>query len=158
ATRQSRLVLPSRSCSRAWRPTLAAERPPTARTTATIRREGRRAGLALMDCMYRQPGDNRWIVLTSIFKPTDCIRYMAEQIPGWNMVQPWLCRRRICSLVSQVVVGDKKTPVPWTSDWNIPAHVHYLSVEDQLKLPFKIIQHLPWANYGRKNIGFLYAI
>jgi hypothetical protein len=60
----------------------------------------------------------------------------------------------------QVVVGDKKTPDPWTTPdkWPIPPNVHYLSPARQLELGFKIIPLLPWANYGRKNIGFLYAI
>lgn len=86
-------------------------------------------------------GENRWIVITTIFAPTDCIKYLST-IPDWNLV----------------IIGDKKTPSPWTKDWKIPPNVHYLSPEDQEKLPFSMVSPLPWANYARKNLGFLYAI
>ena len=89
----------------------------------------------------KDDSENRWIVVTTIFAPTDCIQFMAS-MADWSMV----------------VIGDKKTPNPWSDKWKVPIHVHYLSVEDQLKLPYKIIALLPWNNYGRKNIGFLYAI
>jgi len=36
--------------------------------------------------------------------------------------------------------------------------VTFLSPEDQEKLPYRIAAQLPWNHFGRKNIGYLYAI
>ena len=36
--------------------------------------------------------------------------------------------------------------------------VIYLTVERQRALHFRIMEHLPWRHFGRKNVGFLYAI
>lgn len=117
-------------------------------------------------CAYRylrrKAGESRWIVVTTIFAPTDCIKFLSK-LDDWNLVRAALSVGRSRSHAParlQVVVGDKKTPDPWTTPdkWPIPPNVHYLSPARQLELGFKIIPLLPWANYGRKNIGFLYAI
>lgn len=52
-----------------------------------------------------------------------------------------------------VVVGDLKTP----KDWKFPGCI-FLSVDDQKKLGYSIIDHIPYNSYTRKNIGYLYAI
>jgi hypothetical protein len=52
-----------------------------------------------------------------------------------------------------VVVADKKTPTDWFCENGV-----FLTPEDQCNLPYKIIKHLPFNNYSRKNIGYLYAI
>ncbi len=79
---------------------------------------------------------DKWIVVTTIQYPTSAVQKLAH-LPGWRLV----------------VVADKKTP----SDWHLDNCV-FLSVEDQQKLPYRIIKHLPWNHYSRKNIGYLYAI
>jgi len=79
---------------------------------------------------------NKWVVMTSINYPTDVVKKLAA-LPGWSVV----------------VVGDKKTP----ADWKQPG-VEYLSAADQEKLGYEMVKLLPWNHYGRKNIGYLYAI
>lgn len=79
---------------------------------------------------------DKWIVVTTINYPTQALKQLAG-LKDWRLV----------------VVGDKKTPVDWHLD-----NCDFLSVELQEKLPYKIIQFLPWNHYSRKNIGYLYAI
>ncbi len=52
-----------------------------------------------------------------------------------------------------VVVGDTTGP----DVYDVPG-VIYLTPEKQRKLNYRIIDHIPWRHFGRKNIGFLYAI
>ncbi|CAM9455259.1 unnamed protein product [Scytosiphon promiscuus] len=79
---------------------------------------------------------DRWAVLTSIFDPTDTVRQLADA-DGWCVV----------------VVGDKKGP----AEYDVPG-VTYLTPEDQEDLPYRIVSMLPWNHFGRKNIGYLYAV
>ena len=94
-----------------------------------------------------------WVVITTIFPPTLLIRQLAS-------LQDW------CT----VIVGDKKSP----KDYRIYANEEgaselaeraeedgrlvYLTAEKQSSLPYKIIPLLKWNHFGRKNIGFLYAM
>ena len=34
----------------------------------------------------------------------------------------------------------------------------FLSYEDQVKMPSSFVKQLPWNSFGRKNVGYLYAI
>eukprot|EP00391_Amoebophrya_sp_Ameob2_P009436 CAMPEP_0178994714 /NCGR_PEP_ID=MMETSP0795-20121207/7422_1 /TAXON_ID=88552 /ORGANISM="Amoebophrya sp., Strain Ameob2" /LENGTH=432 /DNA_ID=CAMNT_0020686935 /DNA_START=880 /DNA_END=2179 /DNA_ORIENTATION=- len=43
-------------------------------------------------------------------------------------------------------------------DYDDVENVIYLTVEQQKRLHYHIIDLLPWRHFGRKNIGFLYAI
>jgi hypothetical protein len=52
-----------------------------------------------------------------------------------------------------ICVGDKKSPKKWHAN-----NVTYLSVIDQEKLFPQFSKLLPWNVYGRKNIGYLFAI
>ena len=79
---------------------------------------------------------NKWIVVTSVHKPNADIEILANQI-GFQLV----------------VTGDKKTP----KDWSFPG-VIFLSVETQKALGFKTYDSLPFGNYQRKNMGYLFAI
>ncbi|CAN0466502.1 unnamed protein product, partial [Laminaria digitata] len=36
--------------------------------------------------------------------------------------------------------------------------VTYLTPSDQEELPYRIIDLLPWNHFGRKNVGYLYAV
>jgi len=74
--------------------------------------------------------------VTTINYPTEAIKVFARQ-PGWKVV----------------VVGDTKTP----SDWRYP-NCTFLSVQTQAELGYRITSILPFRHYGRKNIGYLYAI
>merc|ERR1719454_10284 len=53
-----------------------------------------------------------------------------------------------------VIVADKNGP----AEYKGVEGVVYLSVERQRTLPYQILDHIPWKHFGRKNIGFLYAI
>ena len=77
-----------------------------------------------------------FIVVTSIFPPTDSVRALAR-LPEWHVV----------------VVGDQRTPVDWTLDG-----VTYLSPQMQVELAFETSNLLPWNHYSRKMIGYLYAM
>lgn len=94
--------------------------------------------LALMPCFVKA-GDikcDKWIVVTSIYRPTRALEQLAA-LPDWQLV----------------VVADKKTP----KDWQLPGCI-FLSVEQQEQLGYQISKLLPWNHYCRKNIGYLYAI
>jgi hypothetical protein len=83
-----------------------------------------------------------WSVVTTIFEPSDAILKQAE-LNGWCLV----------------VVGDRKTPSPY----NVPTthdNFVYLSAEKQesMAAEFPLSEVLPWNHFGRKNLGFLYAI
>lgn len=80
--------------------------------------------------------ENKWVVVTTINYPTKELVALSN-IPGWNVV----------------VVADKKTP----RDWSLPK-VHFLDIEAQQKLGYKITELLSYNHYSRKNIGYLYAI
>ena len=79
---------------------------------------------------------NKFIIITSIFRPTEAIEKFAN-LKSWKVI----------------LVGDKKTAV----DWNYPG-VTYLSPEAQQEVAAKFSNLLPWNSYTRKNIGYLYAI
>jgi len=58
-----------------------------------------------------------------------------------------------------VVVGDLKTNHShWRDFEGNKSNVIYLSPSDQEQLPFKIIAKLPWNHFGRKNIGYMFAM
>ena len=79
-----------------------------------------------------------WVVLTTIFIPSESVR-KAAQLKGWCVV----------------VVADKKSAP--TYDVN---NTVYLSVEAQEKLAddYSFIKILPWNHFGRKNVGYFYAL
>nr|WP_315463751.1 STELLO glycosyltransferase family protein [uncultured Rhodoferax sp.] len=79
---------------------------------------------------------DKFIVITSIFLPTEAIEKFAK-LKEWKVI----------------VVGDKKT----ASDWSYPG-VTYLSPKGQQEVANKFSGLLPWNSYTRKNIGYLYAI
>ncbi len=78
----------------------------------------------------------KFVVMTSINGPTEAVEEFARQ-KDWQLV----------------VVGDKKSPQDWHYD-----NVVYLGPEEQLKAGFSLAGALPWNSYGRKHIGYLYAI
>jgi len=79
---------------------------------------------------------DKWVVVTTINYPTDAIKKLAA-LPGWRVV----------------VVADKKTPKDWK--WE---NCDFLSVEKQKELGYYMHDLLPWNHYGRKNLGYIYAI
>ena len=87
----------------------------------------------------RAPARN-WAVVTTINPPTDAILDVAA-LPGWSIV----------------IVGDTSTP-----QYNISQpNVHFLSAADQKQLAAPYADFaalLPWRHFGRKNLGYLYAV
>ena len=94
-----------------------------------------------------------WVVVTTIFNPT----MQAGQVAA---LRNWCF----------VVVGDKKSPerfeIPRDEEWSTPEAVRaeeegrlvYLSAAVQSRLPYRILDHLQWNHFGRKNIGYVFAI
>ena len=83
----------------------------------------------------------KWAVTTTIFAPSKAVVQAANLDSSWCLV----------------VVGDKKSP----SVYNINSkngNSTYLSPAAQEKLPFETLKLLKWNHFGRKNVGFLYAI
>jgi hypothetical protein len=78
----------------------------------------------------------KFIIITSIFKPTQAI----EAFSGLKDHH-------------LVVVGDKKTPADWHHD-----NCTYLNVNDQIALSPALANVIPFNHYGRKMIGYIYAM
>uniref|UniRef100_A0A7S1INI2 Glycosyl transferase CAP10 domain-containing protein n=1 Tax=Eutreptiella gymnastica TaxID=73025 RepID=A0A7S1INI2_9EUGL len=78
----------------------------------------------------------QWAVSTTIWEPSKTLKQIAK-LKTWCIV----------------VVLDKKTPLPFEVE-----NAVILGVEDQLKLPYRIARRLPWNHFGRKNVGFMYAV
>ena len=81
---------------------------------------------------------DRWIVVTTINPPTEAIRRISS-----------LCRQGW----SAVVVGDLRSPPDWEAKG-----IDYLSSDRQRAEFPGLAQQVPWRHYGRKNLGYLYAI
>ena len=81
-----------------------------------------------------------WGVCTTISELSNAITFVAAT-EGWHVV----------------VVGDAKTPHPKTLQKNI----HFLSLDAQKEFRHKagaFVDKIPLNHFGRKNIGYLYAI
>ena len=78
-----------------------------------------------------------WAVTTTIFPPTKTVQQIAA-LPDWCLV----------------IAGDKKSP----AQFNVSGGAIYLSPADQERMPFATGKLLRWNHFGRKNLGFLYAI
>jgi hypothetical protein len=78
----------------------------------------------------------KFIVITSIFKPTEAIEAFSK-----------------LSDYQLVVVGDKKTPADWHYD-----NCTYLNVDGQIALSPSLANTIPYNHYGRKMIGYVYAM
>lgn len=78
-------------------------------------------------------------VITTIAEPTDCVYRLVEKIKEYN--------GRL------VVAGDRRGPDKFDAECS-----DFLSIEDQVNLPFKIAKMLPECHYTRKNLGYLYAM
>jgi len=77
-------------------------------------------------------------IITTIAEPTDCVKGLEEKTRDSNGL---------------IIIGDKKGPFKY----DLP-NTQFYSLEDQLKLDFKLAKMLPTAHYSRKNLGYLIAI
>ena len=83
-----------------------------------------------------------WAVVTTIHAPSDAIIQLSQN-HNWGLV----------------IVGDKGAK-PFKLE-NTTTTTVYLDVEEQEKLALEnpeLFKLLPWKHFGRKNIGYLYAI
>jgi hypothetical protein len=78
----------------------------------------------------------KFIVITSIFPPTIAIEKFSV-LKDYHLV----------------VVGDKKTPADWQHD-----NCTYLNIEQQLDLSAPLANAIPYNHYGRKMLGYVYAM
>jgi hypothetical protein len=78
----------------------------------------------------------KFIVITSIFNPTQAIESFAA-LKDYQLI----------------VVGDKKTPANWSFE-----NCTYINVEDQLSLSPSLANAIPFNHYGRKMLGYVYAM
>ncbi|MET0635986.1 MAG: STELLO glycosyltransferase family protein [Chitinophagaceae bacterium] len=78
----------------------------------------------------------KFIIITSIFEPTTAIESFSS-LPDYQLV----------------VVGDKKTPAGWQFE-----NVVYLDIQSQLDLAPGLAEVIPFNHYGRKMLGYIYAM
>ena len=78
----------------------------------------------------------KFIVITSIFKPTEAIEAFSE-LKDYHLI----------------VVGDKKTPAGWQYE-----NTTFLNVDAQIALSSSLASAIPFNHYGRKMIGYVYAM
>ena len=92
-----------------------------------------------------EPRCERWAVLTTIFEPTEAVRRQVK-LMNWCLV----------------IVSDLKTPTEYITGWVAGEgndKVVFLTPEDQERLNWTMfVNAIPWKHFGRKNIGYLYAI
>ena len=81
---------------------------------------------------------SKFIVITSINNITKAVKKFSE-LENWKII----------------LIGDKKSPQINLNDYS---NITYLSVENQLKLKYKLLKFCPYNHYSRKNLGYLYAM
>ena len=87
----------------------------------------------------------KWSVTTTIFNVSHALRTQTQLPEDWCMV----------------VVGDEKGPQHYQINEGKNGKVIYLNTKDQKELEragVKLSSLLPWNSFGRKNLGYLYAI
>ena len=88
------------------------------------------------DGIYADVHSENWIVVAVSIPPTEEVHALTK-LKGWKIV----------------AVGGLETPI----DWNVSGII-YLSPQQQEKLPYRIIPHLPKSSFVRKSVGYLFAI
>lgn len=82
-----------------------------------------------------------WAVLTTINFPGEAVRQFLYKT-HWCLV----------------VVGDWSKPTIYELPTTIGENIIFLSKENQTSTGLNLITYLPWNSFGRKNVGYLYAI
>ncbi|KAG9459624.1 hypothetical protein H6P81_004132 [Aristolochia fimbriata] len=78
----------------------------------------------------------RWIVVSVFGPPSDTLRNLAR-IKGWQLL----------------AIASSGTP----PDWFLKGAI-FLSLDDQAKLNYRVLDHLPYSSFIRKTVGYLFAI
>lgn len=78
----------------------------------------------------------KFIIITTINKKTNAVEKFSKK-DDWSIV----------------IVGDRKS-------YNLKSegNIIFISIEDQKKMGYQIVEKTPYNHYARKNIGYLYAI
>ena len=87
----------------------------------------------------------KWSVTTTIFNVSDAMRIQTQLPEDWCMV----------------IVGDKKGFQMYELNEGKSGRVIYLNPKDQEEIErmgANLSKLLPWNSFGRKNLGYLYAI
>ena len=90
------------------------------------------------------PWCEQWGVVTTNYEPSEAVR-------RWMRVEGWCL----------VMVGDRKSSNKYQTQWtggDGKIAVVYLSLDDQKALNNAFVNAVPWNSFGRKNIGYLYAM
>ncbi len=90
------------------------------------------------------PWCEAWAVMTTIFEPSESVRRQVK-LKGW------------CLVIVADQKGQKEYPTGWVPGEGNDA-VIYLTPQDQKSMHTDFIDGIPWNHFGRKNIGYLYAI
>lgn len=85
---------------------------------------------------YSKFRSEKWIVISVSDYPSDSIKKLLK-IKGWQVL----------------AIGDSKTP----DDWKLKGTI-FLSLEEQARLGFRVVDYLPYDSYVRKSVGYLFAI
>jgi len=84
----------------------------------------------------------KWSVVTTIFEPSDAVKKQAL-LPNWCLV----------------VVGDKKGPLSYDIETKPNSYMFLnASLQETMGHHFPLVHVLPWNHFGRKNVGYLFAI
>jgi hypothetical protein len=86
----------------------------------------------------------RWAVVTTIFEPSEAVRRQVR-LEGWCLV----------------VVADESSAKEYNTGWTKGegnGAVIYLTPEEQKAMNVPFVDALPWNHFGRKNVGYMYAI
>ena len=90
------------------------------------------------------PNCKRWAVVTTIFEPSEAVRRQVR-LEGWCLV----------------VVADESSAKEYNTGWTKGegnGAVIYLTPEEQKAMNVPFVDALPWNHFGRKNVGYMYAI
>ncbi|KAI3830176.1 hypothetical protein L1987_04310 [Smallanthus sonchifolius] len=85
---------------------------------------------------YSKFRSDQWIIVSVSDYPSDSLKKLLR-IKGWQVL----------------AVGSSKTPQDWILKGSI-----FLSLEEQAKLGFRVVDYLPYDSYVRKTVGYLFAI
>nr|XP_043611134.1 probable glycosyltransferase STELLO2 [Erigeron canadensis] len=85
---------------------------------------------------YARFRSEQWVIVSVSGYPSNSLKKLLK-IKSWQVL----------------AIGNSKTP----SDWSLKGTI-FLSLEEQAKLGFRVVDYLPYDSYVRKNVGYLFAI
>ena len=98
----------------------------------------------LHQVLFTKNSCKNWGVVTTIFNPSEAVRRQVR-LKGW------------CLVIVADEKGMKEYNTGWTEGEGNNAVV-YLTPDEQKAMKIPFVDLLPWNHFGRKNVGFVYAI